>query len=527
MLRGCIVGICLFAVTSRAQVPLQSDPFAPAFFAETITQEELRDHIQTLADRSMEGRETGSPGHDKAAAYLTGEMQRMGLQHAPALRGYHQEVSFTWIKWERINVEINGQAYSHLKDFLSFQDINQNLPLHKVKDVLFLGYGIDDPAYSDYAKARVRGKTIMIYPGEPVDADSISYITGSKQPSDWAGNLGRKLQVAADHKVRMVLIVDPYLRQNIRDSRNRVLGQSLHIGKPKSHRLPNSVFISLGMAREIIGDRYDTFIQNRNRIKHAGAGRPLHLPTRLTIRQHLTRNVLYSKNLIGWLPGHKHPDQVIVLSAHYDHLGKRGKSIYPGADDNASGVAAVLEIMDALVEARRQGLGPTRSVACIFFTAEEKGLLGSKYYAENPVFPLQQTVTNVNVDMIGRTDAQHASNPNYIYVIGADRISSELHHLNEAVNSSFSHLKLDYTYNDPKDPNRYYYRSDHYNFARHGVPSIFYFSGVHADYHRPTDTADKILFDKYQAVTRHIYHTVWELAHRDHPVKVDGDGPSQ
>ena len=215
------------------------------------------------------------------------------------------------------------------------------------------------------------------------------------------------------------------------------------------------------------------------------------------------------------------PADVLVLSAHYDHLGKRGNSIFHGADDNGSGTTAVLEIMETLSEAKKEGLGPKRSVACIFFTGEEKGLLGSKYYSEHPVIPLSQTVANVNVDMIGRFDEAHQQNPNYIYIIGSNRLSTELHQINEAVNASFTHLDLDYTFNAKDDPNRFYYRSDHYNFAKHGIPSIFYFSGVHEDYHRPSDTPEKILYNKYETVTKLIFHTVWELANRSQRIVVD------
>jgi Zn-dependent M28 family amino/carboxypeptidase len=277
------------------------------------------------------------------------------------------------------------------------------------------------------------------------------------------------------------------------------------------------------MAKKIIGDRENTFIKNRNKLIQTGVNRPLHLPVSMTISQHLTRNALYSKNLLGIIPGIDPilKNEVVVISAHYDHLGKRGNFIYPGADDNGSGTAAVLEIMETIAEAKEEGQGPKRSVMCIFFTAEEKGLLGSKYYASHPVVPFSNTVVDVNIDMIGRTDAKHQKDPHYIYVIGSDRLSTELHEINESANSEFTHLNLDYTYNAKDDPNRFYYRSDHYNFAKEGVPSIFFFSGVHEDYHQPGDTVAKILFDKYQAVTQHIFYLVWELANRQERIKVD------
>ena len=156
-------------------------------------------------------------------------------------------------------------------------------------------------------------------------------------------------------------------------------------------------------------------------------------------------------------------------------------------------------------------------------TGEEKGLLGSQYYSEHPLFPLDKTVADVNIDMIGRIDDHHPDS-NYTYVIGSDRLSTELHEINETVNKKYTHLNLDYTYNRDDDPNRFYYRSDHYNFAKKGIPSIFYFSGVHDDYHRPSDTPDKIMFGKAETIARLAFHTAWELANRDERIKFDVTG---
>ncbi len=505
------------------QTPLEADRFTSSYFAESITVDELKDHLNVLTSSTFAGRETGTPGQEEAAQYLVSELKKMGVEKPDSLHNYWQNVVFTWVKWESLALVVNGQSYQHLRDFLCLQQENQNLPKYKVNNVLFMGYGIDDPRYSDYGRVKVAGKTIMILPGEPRDKDSLSLVTGTIQPSAWSTDPTLKLAIANQHKARLVLVVDQQLNKRIDTHRREVLSQKLYFGSPPSSGHSNVIYISPAIAQEIIGSREKTFVKNRHRIIHAGKGRPLHLPVKMEVQQHLTRNALYSKNVIGIIPGID-PNlsrEVVVLSAHYDHLGIRGKSMYPGADDNASGTAAVLEIMEAIMEAKREGLGPKRSVMCIFFTGEEKGLLGSQYYSMHPVIPLEQTVVDVNIDMIGRADDKHIHQPHYIYVIGADRLSTELHRINEATNNAFSHLDLDYTYNAKDDPNRFYYRSDHYHFAKHGIPSIFYFSGVHADYHRPTDTVDKIMFKKYKSVVRHIFHTVWELAARANRLKVD------
>lgn len=212
----------------------------------------------------------------------------------------------------------------------------------------------------------------------------------------------------------------------------------------------------------------------------------------------------------------------MVISAHLDHIGKMyDGTVYNGADDDGSGNVAILEIAEAFKKASEEGNGPKRSILFLHVTGEENGLLGSKYYTENPVFPLINTVTNLNIDMIGRVDKEHKDNPNYVYLIGSDKLSSELHTVSEEINKRYTQIDLDYTYNDDDDPNRFYYRSDHYNFAQYKVPIIFYFNGTHDDYHQVTDTADKIDYELLEKRAKLIFHTAWEVANRKHRVFVD------
>jgi Zn-dependent M28 family amino/carboxypeptidase len=212
---------------------------------------------------------------------------------------------------------------------------------------------------------------------------------------------------------------------------------------------------------------------------------------------------------------------VLIVTAHYDHIGRRGNSIFNGADDNGSGTSTVLEIAQAFTLAKQAGVGPRRSVLFMLVSGEEKGLLGSEFYVNHPLFPLENTIANINVDMVGRVDEKHAADPNYIYVIGSDRLSTTLHEINEAANDKYTQLELDYTYNAEDDPNRYYYRSDHYNFAERGIPAVFYFNGTHADYHQDTDTVDKINFEKMVHIGQLVFYTAWELANRNERIKVD------
>ena len=230
-----------------------------------------------------------------------------------------------------------------------------------------------------------------------------------------------------------------------------------------------------------------------------------------------------TENVIAVIKGSEKPEEYVVISSHLDHIGVNADgNINNGADDDGSGTVAMLEIAEAFVEAAKAGQGPKRSVVLLHVTGEEKGLLGSQYYTDkDPVFPLAQTVANLNIDMIGRIDPKRDGDRNYVYLIGSDKLSQELHELSEAVNSKYTQIELDYKYNDENDPNRFYYRSDHYNFAKNNIPIIFYFNGTHEDYHRPGDTPDKINYDLLKNRTQLIFHTAWEVANREKRITVD------
>ncbi|NNL15727.1 MAG: M20/M25/M40 family metallo-hydrolase [Flavobacteriaceae bacterium] len=228
-----------------------------------------------------------------------------------------------------------------------------------------------------------------------------------------------------------------------------------------------------------------------------------------------------SENVLAYIEGDEKPEEVVIISAHMDHLGVKDGQIYYGADDNASGTAALMQIAQAFKQAESQGISPKRSILFLHVTAEENGLYGSRYYIKNPVFELKNTLCDLNVDMIGRVDPLHNENKNYIYLIGSDRLSKELHYISEKVNQTYFDIDFDYRLNDENDRNRFYYRSDQYNFAKNGIPVIFYFNGTHADYHMPTDTVDKIDFELLTLRAKLIFATAWQLANQEKRITVD------
>lgn len=492
-------------------------------YANTINAEDLKNHLDTISSDAFEGRETGQPGIEKAANYISDYFESLDLPKVGDESSYFQKVQITFTRGSSSEMHVNGNRFKHLWDFLSFPDNNRNLPKFTTDEVVFLGYGIDDPRYSDYKGVDVKDKVILIYDGEPVNQDSISIITKSEKLSFWSTVPNNKLIAARNNGVKLVLIIENDIKKALNENRSKLLGGNMTLGDKSvfSEPIANSVSISTNIAKELLGEHLGDVIKIRDKIKRKGKPGNLVLDSQLEFEQNIKRELLEGVNIMGFIEGSSKKDEIVVISAHFDHVGKKGDDVFNGANDNASGTSTVLEIAEAFAEAKKNGEGPKRSVLCLLVSGEEKGLLGSAYYTDKPVFPLENTVVDINVDMVGRSDVKYENNPDYIYVIGSDRLSTELHTINESVNQKYTQLTLDYTYNSETDPNRFYFRSDHYNFAKHGIPAIFYFNGTHEDYHRPSDTAEKINFDQMENIGQLIFHTAWDLANREKRISVD------
>jgi hypothetical protein len=504
-------------------------PTVSEAYAKTVTAEDLRAHLTVLASDEYEGRETGTEGQQKAAQYIADHFKSLGLPTVGEEDSYFQEIVYTAVSWKKLGLEVGKTRFKNLWDFYAFPGTNVDRPSAEFSDVYFMGYGIDDEKYSDYDGVDVKGKAILIYPGEPMNADSVSYVTGTKEVSEWSDNWRKKLMAALENGVAAVFIIDYQIQKSISEQRRFMLSPRMRIGpgEEPEGKYANNVFISTTVAKEMMGKKFKKVVKLRDKIKETGAPQSYRIKkANISLIQNKKMRQLIGSNVIGYIEGSdpKLKDELVIVTAHYDHLGKRGSDIYNGADDNGSGTSTVLEVTEAMVEAKKAGNGPRRSVLCMLVSGEEKGLLGSKYYVENPLFPLENTIANVNVDMVGRVDAKYVDNPEYVYVIGSDRLSTALHSINENANATYTNLTLDYTYNADSDPNRYYYRSDHYNFAEKGIPAIFYFNGTHPDYHRITDTVDKIQFDKMAKIGQLVFHVTYELANRDQRIEVDVEG---
>ena len=519
-----VLGTSLLLVSSaRAQFSSDTTSFDTAHrYAQTIRVDELREHLSVLAADSLEGRETGQPGQKKAAEYLVNYYRSQQLAPPVGDSSYLQAFPIIESAWDQPYVAVDGQRFTLFKDFYAFPALAA--PLDTVVDeVTFMGYGIAGERYDDYQQADVQGKAILILSGEPVGRDSTYLLSGTNEPSRFTTNfragLQAKYDMAQERGVRVVLVIDENYEENIQRFALHAARPSMRLQSEEA-RKTSLIFISPAMAHALVGEK--RLAKAQRRITRKGKPYSFDRSTDLSfaLRQDVDR--MTSENVLAYLEGNDLKDELLVITSHYDHIGvTEDGRVNNGADDDGSGTVGVLELAEAFAQAKADGHGPRRSILFMNVSGEEKGLFGSEYYTDHPVFPLDSTIADLNIDMIGRIDPTHAEDSAYVYVIGSDRLSTELHEINETANARYTKLDLDYTYNAPDDPNRFYYRSDHYNFAKHGVPIIFYFNGTHADYHRPTDTIEKINFPLLRDRTRLVFYTAWQLANQDKRIEVN------
>ena len=498
-------------------------------FGETIKAEDLKQLLYALAADSMQGRETGEPGQRKAADFIAAQFKALGLPTVGDRNTYFQQIYLQNNSWKEIGLKVGTQEFKNRTDFYVFPNYITDAPLTELKEVVFVGYGIEDGKYNDYAKIDVAGKAVVFYDGEPLDNQGHSLLTGTDFRSNWSLDWRRKVQLAKQKGATMAFIVDSKFDEHLKSNKKLI---STYGWSPVSTRTDtkqastyvNSVFISPAVATAMLGAKAGKAEDALADLRSGEGFKPVKIKVKMEVQLDKEVKRLEGSNVIAFIEGSDSVlrKEFVLVTAHYDHLGMPDSSvIYYGADDNASGTSAVIEIARAFVEAKKKGVGPKRSVVCMLVSGEEKGLLGSQFYTDFPVFPLEKTIVDINIDMIGRVDDAHAKNPDYIYVIGSDRMSNELHHVNERANSKYTKLELDYKYNAKNDPNHFYERSDHYNFAQKGIPSIFYFNGTHADYHKPTDTADKINFEVMTKRTKLAFYTAWDAANRPYILPID------
>ncbi len=489
-----------------------------------ITAADLEAHLSVLAGDSLEGRETGTVGQQRAAAYIARQFDAMGLKPAGENGGWFQTFPLRKVGWGEVSLSSGADTFTFLEDYFGWPGTNAPIELDGA-GLVFAGYGIDDSLYSDYDGLDVRDKVVLISGGEPEDKDGVFLLTGTATRSTWTTDWRRKPQAATARGAKALLVVSATAERQleVQSFVNYLRNPEMELvneGEEEASPFCNVLYTTPAVGGTLFGGE-KKWTKTLDKIGKKGSPRSRVLDRTVRLVVEKRREQLLTENVLGMVPGTDRADEYVFVTAHYDHLGRRGEDIYNGADDDGSGTVALLEVAEALARSAAAGRPPRRNVVFMTVSGEEKGLLGSEYYSDHPLYPLETTVTNLNIDMVGRIDEEHAETPEYVYLIGSDFLSTELHELSEAVAGRFSPLELDYTYNSKDDPNRFYYRSDHYNFAKHGIPVIFYMNGSHEDYHQPSDTVDKIAFDVLALRARLVFHTLWEVAHRDRRPLVD------
>jgi len=493
-------------------------------YASVITGDYLKKHLTIIASDEFEGRETGTEGQRKAATYIEGQFKTMGLKSVEALNGYQQYYPLYQDSLISANLKIGKTDAVFGKDFITPMNTNETGKF-KGKKIIFVGYGIDTDKYSDYTGLDVKGKIVVFFLGEP-KKDGKYLISGTARSSEWTfPGTSKKLALAAAKGAAGALIINPI--QETFNQRAVDNGKKTGVYFPRSTadgKVVNYALLAHAFAKNIIGNNFDTLlkISKASQIMNKQWAMEKKVKTAFAFNKY--RNIINASNVVGIIEGTDKKDEYVFLTGHYDHLGKRDGKIYYGADDDGSGTCAVIAMAEAFTKAVAEGHPPRRTIVFMTVSGEEKGLWGSEYYSDHPFFPLDKTTVDLNIDMVGRIDTERKTSDtmNYVYVIGHDKLSSDLPVINEGANNKYTNLVLDYKFDDPADQNRIYFRSDHYNFARKGVPILFFYDGMlKADYHKPTDTVDKITWDLYEKRVRMIFHTAWEIANRDEMLKRD------
>jgi hypothetical protein len=510
--------VAAFAMTASAQASNLPLPSADA--TNSINIVDLKKHLSFLASDELGGRYTFSKGNHIAARYLASQLESYGYRGAARDGSFFQKVPLAYRSMELPKSALTMGAEAGKKEFKYGDDFIADKPMDiNIKgEMVFVGAGIVSakPKRDDYEGLDVKGKIVVAVNAEP------AALLAAGIADD-----GRIEQAAMERGAVGMIFISPndywlYLRTTGSGEQLSLPPRPNASGKlfPTVHAGPNLV---KAIATALNRPTSALTVFDGKPMKAAALNSVGEIKTTATVK-----DTPPAQNVVAVLEGTdaKLKDEYLVVSAHYDHLEVSGNGqVYNGADDDGSGTSAVLEIAQAFTLER-----PKRSILIVFHTGEELGLYGSEFNTDyEPVVPLNKLVANLNIDMIGRSrpegdnDARdkELTDKNSIYIIGSDKISTEFHKLNEQTNKDTEKMRFDYLYNDENHPQRFYYRSDHYNYGKHGIPIIFYFTGVHRDYHQTTDDVEKIDFTKMERINRLIFAFGWRVANLDHRPVLD------
>ena len=505
---------------------------------DTIAASQLKDYLSFIASDEMEGRDTPSRGLDTTAKFIAMNLSHWGFKPAGD-NGFLQRIDLTRNRADggQTRVELNGRSLNQGTDYLPVGG-SGNIS----GQLVFAGSGwfIKAKEIDSYKGINADGKIAVVFGSPNTPPRGVTRMDFGKQGEGYmnVSDYARKVGV-----VGIIYVPEFQYLANWERNRQQLLDRgTTFVAKfqtPASAPLP-SIVVSPEVANALFSGEKTSATAIFNASYSPTATEPFALSASKTVSMNVSSKTetVPTQNVVAIWEGSDPvlKDEYVALGAHYDHVGICAPNgpdpICNGADDDGSGTTALLGMAEALAKAPTR---PKRSILFVWHCGEEKGLWGSRYFTEYPTVPLDHIVTQLNIDMIGRSKKEGDTNPrnkdltgpNDVYLIGSTMMSTELGELVQAVNKSYLNIGYDTRYDDPADPNRFFFRSDHYNYAKKGIPIIFFFDGVHEDYHRPGDSPDKIDYQKMEKITRTVYMTMWELANRPARVKVDKPLPAQ
>ncbi len=515
-----LAALALIGTSVHAQTPsATADPTLAQTYQATITPAELAGHLYVYADDYMAGRETGEPGQRFAARYLAGEYQTMGIlpkgtgsSDSPYnLDGYLQPFELEQKALRRLSVTATRGGTAFLESTVGPDDTDDL--------VLAPAYG----SLNDASPAR------LVFVGDATDLSGVDVedAIALMIPGD-GGRAALQAGAAALREAgarAVVIATEPEVASLAPVAARAFRGGRLTLpprggADDEAGGLPPLLFTGIDVA--------DRLLEGVDRSAPGDTG------VMLAVDADMETTTVETENVVAMIEGSDPvlKNEFVVISAHLDHIGVGTPNgdedvINNGADDDGSGTISLLEIAEAFQTAKEDGHGPRRSILFLHVTGEEKGLLGSEYFADyEPLVPLENVAADLNIDMIGRHDPERGfERTDYVYIIGADLISQDIADWNASVNDvTGTGLLLSDRFNSPDDPNQFFRRSDHWNFGKHQIPFIFYFTGTHEDYHRVGDSPDKIDYDRMARIARLVFGTAWEIANTDIRPAVSGVG---
>ena len=547
-----------FVFQSFAQAPALKITSDEKRIAEGVTAKQLSDYLYFVASDEMEGRDTPSRGLDTTAKFIGMNLSKWGFKPAGDNGTYYQKIALRrdLVDAAATFVEVGGKRFAYGEDLVRASGPTSGT----VSGPIFFagnGWMIKSKNIDPYAGVDIKGKIVAVLSEGQISQRALipppAGVTPADMPqagrgTDWAD----PATYAAAHGAAGLLILPskaltdiwPILTQNF--GRSRVVVDKFSQpggGRPGAGPAIPVLFASPTLTNAIFAGEAGNPLAGASNSFAVSAAKIFNFTIATKPEQLWTQNVVAIWE--GSDPVLK--NEMVAIGAHYDHIGistnpKAPDKIYNGADDDGSGTVSVLAIAEALAKAPKH---PKRSVLFVWHCGEEKGLWGSQYFNKYPTVDIKQVITQLNIDMIGRSKkpgymAPCDTNPgprgpcnatlsgeNQVYVIGKDMMSSTLGNLVSGVNSGYLNLNYDTRYDDPKDPNRFFFRSDHYNYAVNGIPIAFWFDGEHEDYHQPGDEPQKIDYNKMEKVARTIMITLLKLTDLKERPKIDKTLPAE